>query len=119
MNDSVTTLQELKKFCDDFVEERDWKQFHAPKNLSMAIASEAAELMELLLWCESGDSQKEVDRQRTAVEEELADIITAAFMFANMTNIDIAQAIEKKMVKNRLKYPIEKSKGKSTKYTEL
>ncbi len=119
MKDKTATVQELKKFCDEFVEERDWKQFHSPKNLSMALAAEAAELMELFLWCESKDSFNEVERQHQDVEDELADVVTVAFMFANACKIDIAQAIEKKMAKNRVKYPVEKSKGNSTKYTKL
>ena len=119
MNDKATTLQELKKFCDEFVKERDWKQFHNPKNVSMAISGEAAELMEIFTWCTNEESYTIAQKKIDDVKDELADVITLAFMFANVCDIDIAQAIEDKMAKNREKYPIEKSKGNNTKYTEL
>lgn len=116
-SDRETTLADLKTAVMAFVEERDWERFHSPKNLSMALAAEAAELMEHFLW-DTGEAS--VERARgEAVADELADIVIYAIEFANITGIDLAQAIEAKMGKNALKYPVEKARGKALKYTEL
>jgi len=115
--DEVTTLAELKSAILDFVQERDWERFHNPKNLSMALAAEAAELMEHFLW-DTPEASK-VSGSSEAVADELADIIVYAIEFANITGIDISGAIEAKMKKNALKYPVEKARGNALKYTEL
>ncbi|MFA6960340.1 MAG: nucleotide pyrophosphohydrolase [Opitutaceae bacterium] len=119
--DSSTTVAEIKTRVLAFARERDWGQFHAPKNLSMALAAEAGELMEHFLWATPEDSrtiaQDEVKRRK--IEEELADVVIYALEFANMTGIDVAAAIETKMAANAAKYPVEKAKGRSDKYTEL
>ena len=119
--DDVVNLGELKKQVLSFARERDWEQFHSPKNLSMALAAEAAELMEHFLWIDSEASRATLakKRLRTAVEEELADIVIYALEFANQTGVDLAAAIESKLKQNAIKYPVEKSKGRSVKYTEL
>ena len=121
MNDAETKLQEIKDKVLEFARARDWETFHAPKNLSMAISAEAAELMEHFLW--QSPEQTLVDMEdaalRAKVEEELADIFIFAIEFANMTGIDISAAIEAKMKQNNEKYPVEKSRGRSTKYTDL
>tara|TARA_B100002019_G_C21196882_1_gene561896 strand:+ start:264 stop:629 length:366 start_codon:yes stop_codon:yes gene_type:complete len=121
MDDSNTQIQTLKDRILDFAQERDWEQFHSPKNLSMAIAAEAAELMEHFLWQSAESSRKEVlsDQLREKITEEIADILIFAIEFANVSGIDIATAIIQKMDKNALKYPVEKAKGSSKKYTEL
>ena len=121
MNDSETHIEDLKKRILAFAQERDWEQFHSPKNLSMAISAEAAELMEHFLWQSAESSRKEVLEEplREKITEEIADILIFAIEFANISKIDIASAITEKMKKNALKYPIEKAKGKSAKYTEL
>ena len=113
MNDSNTTITELKKIVEDFVNERDWSQFHNPKNLSMALAIEAGELMDIFKWnstqeCEDMMSEKNTRQDAT---DELADIMIYALAFSNRNNINISSAIEKKMIKNRKKYPTEKFKG--------
>lgn len=119
--DSSTTLAEIKTRVLAFARERDWEQFHAPKNLSMALAAEAGELMEHFLWATpeasrgiAGDAAK-----RRKIEEELADVVIYALEFSNMTGIDVAAAIERKMAANAAKYPVEKARGRSDKYTEL
>ena len=115
--DRDTTLAELKAAVQQFVRERDWERFHSPKNLSMALAAEAGELMEHFLWDES---QASLARARTEpVADELADILVYAIEFANIAGIDLAAAIEAKMRKNALKYPVDKARGKALKYTEL
>lgn len=121
MNDVSTNLQELKDRILAFAKEREWEQFHSPKNLSMAIAAEAAELMEHFLWQSAQVSREDVhaEQLREKIVEEIADILIFAIEFANVADIDIATAIESKMAKNALKYPVEKAKGSSTKYTEL
>lgn len=121
MNDTDTNLQEIKDRVLAFAKERDWEQFHSPKNLSMAISAEAAELMEHFLWQSPEASRTDVNAEklRAKVEEELADVFIFAIEFANITGIDIAAIIEAKMKRNAEKYPVEKAKGRSEKYTEL
>ncbi len=111
MDDNSTTISQLKDSIAAFTEERDWKQFHSPKNLGMSIAIEAAELMEHFQWITQEDSQKLDDAKRHEVGEELADVICYCVALANSMNIDIAQAFEKKMARNREKYPAEQFKG--------
>lgn len=115
--DSETTLQELKEAMLAFVRERDWEQYHSPKNLSMALAGEAAELMEHFLWETPEASYDKASREDVA--DELADVLLYAIEFANITGIDIAAAIEAKMKKNAEKYPVDKAKGNARKYDEL
>lgn len=121
MNDEQTTLKEIKDAVLAFAAERDWEQFHSPKNLSMAIAAEAAELMEHFLWSstEASVAAMDEDDQRKKVEEELADVVIFAVEFANMTKIDLSSAIKNKMRKNALKYPVDKARGRSDKYFDL
>lgn len=121
LTDANTTFAELKSRVLAFARERDWEQFHAPKNLSMALAAEAGELMEHFLWATADASRATVNdpAKRQKIEEELADVIIYALEFANMTQIDVASVIEKKMAANAKKYPVEKAKGRSDKYTEL
>ncbi|MBW8782165.1 MAG: nucleotide pyrophosphohydrolase [Verrucomicrobia bacterium] len=121
LTDSSTTLAEIKARVLAFARERDWEQFHAPKNLSMALAAEAGELMEHFLWAtpEASRTIAQDAAKRRKIEEELADVVIYALEFANMTGIDVAAAIETKMTANGQKYPVEKAKGRSDKYTEL
>jgi dCTP diphosphatase len=119
--DSVTTVAELKTRVLAFVRERDWEQFHTPKNLSMALAAESGELMEHFLWA-SGDQSRALANEptrRAKIADELADVVIYALEFANMTGLDVAAAIEAKMAANAKKYPVEKARGRSDKYTEL
>lgn len=119
--DAETTIAELRETLKDFVRERDWEQFHSPKNLSMALAAETGELMEHFLWQESSKSHQimEDPRKAQAIREELADIIIYALEFANAARIDVSQAIREKVVINAQKYPADKARGKALKYTEL
>jgi len=119
MQDNSTTINDLKAVIKKFVADREWQQYHSPKNLSMQIAAESAELMELFLWIDSKESFDEVEKNREAVEHEIADIAHAIICFCICTNIDLAAALEKKMIHNAQKYPIEKAKGKRVKYTQL
>jgi NTP pyrophosphatase (non-canonical NTP hydrolase) len=121
MTDSTTTFAAAKDQVMAFARERDWEQFHSPKNLSMALAAEAAELMEHFLWADSKASVERVrdPKKRPEVADELADVVIYSLEFANVCGIDLAAAIESKLAANAKKYPIEKAKGRSDKYTEL
>ena len=119
MSDVTTTIESLKNDVKKFIEDRDWQQFHSPKNLSMALASEIAELMDFFLWCENAASYEELERHRQDVEDEVADIAILIFAFCNRHNIDLSKAIEHKQIQQAGKYPIEKCKGRWTKYTDL
>ena len=119
MTDAQTTIAQLREMMEKFVDEREWNQFHNPKNLSIALVAEAAELLELFQWMELEASRDLVEKKKKEVADELADVVTAALMFANACNIDVAAAIEDKMARNRAKYPVEKSRGRYTKYTDL
>ena len=121
MTDGKTTVAELRERVLAFVHERDWEQFHSPKNLSMALAAESGELMEHFLWAESKASLDVArdPKKRPAIENELADVVIYALEFANICGIDLAAAIGAKMASNAKKYPVEKSRGRADKYTEL
>lgn len=121
LTDSTTTLADLKTRVLAFVRERDWEQFHSPKNLSMALAAETGELMEHFLWATTEQSRAIVQdpAKRAKIADELADVVIYAIEFANMTGLDVAAAIEAKMAANAKKYPVEKAKGRAEKYTEL
>jgi len=116
MNDTHVTLQQLKSRMAEFVHERDWEQFHTPKNLSMALAVEASELMELFQWVDTNGSLELLRTQREKVEQELADVLAYTLAFANACNIDLTDAFMRKLVLNAAKYPVEKAKGRSDKY---
>jgi dCTP diphosphatase len=120
-SDSSTTVAQLKDRVLGFARERDWEQFHAPKNLSMALAAEAGELMEHFLWTtpEESRSVAREPAKRSKIAEELADVVIYALEFANATGLDLAAAIGAKIEANALKYPVEKARGSSAKYTEL
>ena len=102
-------IQELIKFRD----ERDWEQFHNPKDLAVAINVEAGELLELFLWKNSNDANHE------KVKEELADVFAYAFLLAHKYNFDVKAIVLDKIKKNGEKYPIHKAKGTAKKYNEL
>ena len=113
MEDKNTTMTDLKNFVEDFVQERDWSQFHNAKNLSMALAIEAGELMDIFKWNNNSecDAMMTEDSSRQEAIDELADIFIYAIAFANRNRINISEAINQKMIKNRIKYPSDKYKG--------
>jgi NTP pyrophosphatase (non-canonical NTP hydrolase) len=121
LSDSTTKISDLKARVLAFVRERDWEQFHSPKNLSMALAAETGELMEHFLWATPEESRTiaRAPAKRSKIADELADVIIYALEFANMTGLDISAAIEAKMAANARKYPVEKARGRAEKYTEL
>lgn len=121
MTDATTTVGELRERVLAFAREREWEQFHSPKNLSMALAAEAGELMEHFLWTESKASNDVARdaKKRPKIEEEIADVVIYALEFANIAGIDLAAAIGRKLEANARKYPVEKARGRADKYTEL
>lgn len=112
--DHETTLADLRTEIARFIDERDWKQFHDPKNLSMAIATEAAELMEHFRWARNDEARELItDPARHAeIAEEVADILAFLLSFANTAGIDLADTLRAKMKKNALKYPVDEYKGR-------
>jgi NTP pyrophosphatase (non-canonical NTP hydrolase) len=107
-------VAELRKILDEFVAERDWSQFHSPKNVSMALAVEVAELMEHFQWLTTEASRQlaEDPDKLAAVGEDLADVVGYSLALANELGIDVSSAIRAKMVKNRLKYPAAQYRGR-------
>jgi NTP pyrophosphatase (non-canonical NTP hydrolase) len=114
MDDEHTTLAELRELVRRFVTERDWRQFHAPKNLSMSLAIEAAELMEHFQWITPDESRSLAgDRAKlAAVGEELADVVCYALALANELELDLATTVRDKMRKNAQKYPAAEYRGR-------
>jgi dCTP diphosphatase len=117
MSDDQTTLEDLKRRMAAFVREREWETFHTPKNLSMSIAIEAAELMEHFQWLTVEESKRLPAEALAAVGEELADIVIYALSLSNVLDLDLADTVLAKMDKNVRKYPSDKVRGKSHKYT--
>jgi NTP pyrophosphatase (non-canonical NTP hydrolase) len=113
-SDSVTTVAQLKKLIGDFVAERDWSQFHSPKNVSMALAIEVAELMEHFQWLTTEASRRIADdpEKLTEVGEELADVVGYSLALANELGIDVSSAMRAKMIKNAQKYPADEYRGR-------
>lgn len=119
--DTETTLAQLREQVAAFVKARDWEPFHNAKNISMALAAEAGELMEPFLWLKPDEVEallKQPDK-REQVEDELADVLAYALAFANATGIDLSQALARKMAKNDAKYPADMVRGRADKYTQL
>ncbi len=114
MNDQNTSVGDLRELVRQFVAERDWQQFHTPKNLSMSLAIEAAELMEHFQWTDIAESRAvRTDQARLAeVREELADVLSYVIALANELDLDLSDALRDKMIKNATKYPADKSRGR-------
>ncbi|MEN6450900.1 MAG: nucleotide pyrophosphohydrolase [Thermoguttaceae bacterium] len=114
MSDSTTTVAALKSLVNDFVGQRDWHQFHAPKNLSMSLAIEAAELMEHFQWISTEESRHAADdpERLEEIADELADVLSYALAMANELGVDVSTAVRRKMVKNAQKYPADEYHGR-------
>lgn len=115
-NDATATIKQLKDAVGQFVKEREWEQFHSPKNLSMAIAIEAAELMEAFRFMPCEESKAIVVAQKEEIAFELADITIAILSFCNLYEIDLSETVLKKLIHNSQKYPVDKAKGSNKKY---
>jgi dCTP diphosphatase len=116
---SVKDLHNIRKRIKKFRDERDWMQFHNPKDMATAISVEAAELLQLFLWKNPQEIADCTREKRQQIEEEIADIAIYLFELADNLQIDLAQAIGDKLRLNAKRYPVVKAKGKALKYTEL
>jgi len=112
------SLNELKQKLEDFVAERDWAQFHSPKNLAMAMIVEAAELVEHFQWNTEAESHELSAEKREQVGHELADTFVYLLRISQVLNIDLIEAANNKIALNAIKYPVEKARGKNNKYTD-
>ena len=117
-NSSNSEIQQLTLSIREFVDERDWEQFHSPKNLAMAISVEVAELVEIFQWMTELQSQNLNQKQKQAVEEEVADVMTYLIRLSDRLDIDLVRAVERKLIISRKKYPAELVRGRSQKYSE-
>jgi len=112
----MTDMTEIKNITNrllEFRNEREWEQFHNPKDLAIALSIESNELLETFLW------KKHDEATREKVEEELADVFTYAFLIAEKYDFNVAEIINRKIDRNNEKYPVEKAKGNAKKYTEF
>ena len=109
----MSQLKELEQLLVQFRDERDWKQFHNPKDLAVALSIEAGELLEAFLWKNAEEAKIE------KVKEELADVLAYAILIGHHYELDLEQVVREKVIKNGEKYPVEKAKGSATKYNEL
>jgi NTP pyrophosphatase (non-canonical NTP hydrolase) len=114
----MTELTTLRNDLREFAAERDWDQFHSPKNLASALAVEAAELLEPFQWLTEEQSRTLDEKRRAAVADELADVQIYLIRLADKLDVDLLQAVRAKMVRNAEKYPVELFKGSARKYSE-
>ena len=112
-------LTQLRDSLRQFAAERDWDQFHSPKNLAMALAVEAAELLERFQWVTEDDSKRLPPAELAAVREEMADVLNYLVRLADKLDVNLIEAAREKIALNAQKYPVEKSHGSAKKYSEL
>lgn len=115
----MDTFKQLAKQLAAFRDARDWKQFHNPKDFSLSLVLEAAEVMEHFQWKNEEEMGKHIETHREEIGDELADVLYCVLLMSHDMGIDLLEALQRKMKKNEAKYPVEKAKGKHTKYTEL
>lgn len=115
MDEIKKVTEKIKKFRD----ERDWMQFHDPKNMAVSIILEASELLEHFQWKTIEEVEEYARQNRAEIKDEIADIALYLFELADNLEINLVDAMEQKLKKNEVKYPVEKAKGKHTKYNKL
>lgn len=118
-NRDEASLKDLQLMIRKFVDDRDWDQFHNPKDLSISLSLEAAEVLEHFQWKNDREMALHAKEKKVEVGEELADVFYWVLLIANKLNIDLIDSFEKKMATNTAKYPVAKAKGSHKKYTEL
>ena len=111
-------ISKIQKQLSNFASERDWEQFHSPKNLSMALSVEASELVEIFQWLTPKESTFPDEKQSDSIRSEVADIAMYLIRFCDVLEINLEEAIEEKFIENGNKYPVELSKGSSKKYNQ-
>ncbi|WP_111636963.1 nucleotide pyrophosphohydrolase [Marinomonas shanghaiensis] len=114
----IDSLESLKLSMRQFAQDREWEQFHSPKNLSMALAGETAELLDCFRWLTEEGSYQLDPEQLSAVHDELADVLLFTVRLADKLNVDLFAAAQQKIAKNAERYPIEKVKGSAKKYNQ-
>jgi dCTP diphosphatase len=113
------TLGELTARVLRHRDEREWAQFHTPKELAVSLVVEAAELLAIMQWKSGADLSAALDKRREQVRDELADVLHSTLLLANDLGVDLGAALEQKLAKDAQKYPVEKSRGRADKYTDL
>jgi len=115
----MTELESLRDELRSFAAERDWDQFHSPKNLAMALSAEAGELLEVFQWLTPEESATLAPEKHAAVSEEIADVLLYLVRLGDQLGIDPVAAAQRKLAENERKYPADKARGNARKYTEL
>ena len=113
------TIDELTAEIRAFRDARDWRQFHNPKELAVAITAEAGELLQHFVWQSPEQSERRMTERRAAIEDEIADVAILLFELADNSGIDLAAAMRAKLARNQVRYPVDKAKGSNAKYDEL
>jgi dCTP diphosphatase len=116
MSDSIS---ELTTQIQTFVDARDWRQFHNAKDLAVAIAAEAGELMQHFVWQQDDQIEKRLEKNREEIASEIADVAILLFEFADNLGMNLGEVMQAKIAYNDIRYPVEKSRGNNLKYTEL
>jgi dCTP diphosphatase len=114
----TTSLPDLAKLLLHFRDERDWKQFHNPKDQALSLVLEAAELMEIMQWKNGAELDEHLKQNREQLSDELADVLGWVMLIAADQGIDLAEAFHRKLAKNHAKYPADQVRGSAKKYTE-
>jgi dCTP diphosphatase len=117
--DRSDSLRRLTRRVLRHRDERDWAQFHNPKELAVSLCVEAAELLSLMQWQNGADLEKVLTAKREKVTDELADVLHSLLLLGSDLKVDLAAALEQKLAKDAKKYPVHKAKGKALKYTDL
>jgi len=113
------SFEALRSQIFAFRDERDWDQFHQPKELAIALSIEAGELLEHFLWKNPAEVEERIANKKEEISDELADVAVYLIELADKVGVDLTDAIQRKMAKNALKYPVEKARGSNKKYSEL
>lgn len=113
------TMEKLMQIIDEFCKERDWDQYHSPKELAIGLSTEANELLALFRFQSDEQIRAMFENQREMIEDEIVDSLFFILRFASLYDVDLLAALERKMIMNRKKYPVDLAKGKNIKYTHL
>ena len=118
MTDETTPIQDLRAEVAAFNQARDWGQYHSPRNVAMAVAVEAGELLELFLWSRDEGPQPAVESRKAAVADEIADVAICLLNLCEVTGVDLTTAIRQKLEQNARRYPADTVRGRMEKYDE-
>lgn len=118
-NTSKTSLEDLQKMIRKFCDDRNWGQFHNPKDLAISLSLESAEVLEHFQWMNDDEMEIHSKEKKEDIAEELADVFYWTLLISNKLDIDLVESFMKKMAKNESKYPVEKAKNSHKKYTEF